>query len=169
VLVIVAWAYNPYEFWTVLKAIRRQGWEFKVISTDPVIEEERTVNERFKVDTVEDFNLDEIKDYAAMVLVSGSPIPTEKFYFNQETRDIVIAFNKLERPIAAMCAMVPAIRYVLEGKRVTAFPTTKVLSLLKREGAIITDNSLEVDGYIITAQHEEVIDEMMSEVIRRIQ
>lgn len=166
VLVITSWAYNPYEFWSVLKTIRQQGWEFTVISTDSIIEEEQTRNERFKVRTIKEFEIDEIKDYSAVVFVSGNLVTTEKFYFNQKAREIVLEFNRQGKVIAAMCAIVPVIRYVLDGKRVSAFPSLKIFSLLKREGAIVTSNSLEIDGNIITIQHEEVIDEMMNELVR---
>lgn len=165
---IAAWAYNPSEFWATLKAIRKEGWEFEVISTKPVIEEERTRNERFKVRTLNEFSLDEIKSYAGLTFVGGNPRTVEKYFYDPKTRLIVEAFNQLRRPIAAVCATVPSIRHIAKGKRITAFPSSKTLSLLKRTGAIISDNSLEVDGNIITAQHEGVIERMMEELIKQV-
>ena len=168
VLVMTAWAYNPFEFWTILKNIQNENWEFKVISTNSVIEEEKTANERFAVDTLENFDIETIKEYDGLVLSGGNFICVSKYYYDPYARNIVLEFNKLNKPLAAVCATVPIMRYVLKGKKATAFPTTKVLSLLKNAGVIVTNNTLEVDGNCITAQHEEAADQMMKEFISKI-
>lgn len=151
-----------------MKAVRKEGWDWMVLSSEDVIEEERTANERYRVTKIGEFDVGTISDYCGLILISGAPIPTEKFYYDMTARHIVVEFNRLEKPIAGMCAMVPVMRYVLKGKRATAYPSNKVVNLLKQGEAIITEKSLEIDGRYITAQHEEAVDVMMDEFIRQV-
>jgi len=171
VLVICAWAFNPHDMWTILPALKRAGLGFEVISSKGIVEEEEARVEKprkFRVRTLDEFDIGEVEDYDGLIFVSGHRITRERLYYDVKVKHIVLTFDRQNKPIAAPCAMVPCMRYVLKDQKCTVFPLTICVSLLKRAGAEVLDESLVISGRYITAQTEEVVERMVDEFIRKV-
>ena len=166
ILLIVAWAYNRRELWLTLKWIKDNGWKWDIISAKGFIEEERTAAERFTCGKLSEFTIDRVADYDGLVVISGARTTIEFLYYDNHTRNIVKEFGKRNTPIAAMCCAVPAIRDLVDGKTVTVFPSTRTIPILRKAGAIISDESIEIDGNIVTAKTDEITERMMEEFVR---
>ncbi len=161
ILVIVAWAYNPYEFWKTLKAIKHEGWGWEVLSTKEIIEEEQTRRERFKVRHIDTFEIKEVKFYDGLIFVSGNPIATAKYYYHERAQAILKEFDRQEKPIAAMCLGVPIIRKVLKGRKATWFPVPQTTPLMEQAGVMFANKSIVVDGRYVTIYDQEGIENLM--------
>ncbi len=94
-----------------------------------------------------------VSNYEAVVFIGGAGA-TE--YFDDPTAiHLASQAATVNKPLAAIC-IAPSILAnagVLQGKRATSWPGEK--SNLTRNGAIFTDNGVEVDGFIITAAGPE--------------
>jgi len=168
VLVICPWAFNPGEMWPTLRSLKAEGVHFEVASTKSIIEEERARTEtprKFRVKTLDEVDANE---FDGLIVIGGHRIPREKLYYDTTVRAIVEAFERQNKPIAAICAAVPVIRYILKGRRCTVFPYSKCIVMLQREGAIIEDASIVEDGNVITAQSESCIEAMIERFVRKL-
>ncbi len=170
ILVISVWAYNPVELWATLKAIRKQKWKFKILSTKPIIESEVAHSEGkieyFKVDTLDDLTLDQMRKYDGLVFVSGHRIPTKRLLYNEKVLKIVKMFFDDDKPIAAPCVSVPVLRFVMKGRTVTAYPWAEVHNLLRSCGVEVKPDAVVVDGKIVTCRSMAEVDLMMEEFVK---
>lgn len=96
--------------------------------------------------------VDEINaaDYALLYLPGGkAPASLRE---NEEVLEIVRAFQKANKPIAAIChgPQILAAADVIKGKRIAGWP--EIQSELEDAGAIFVDEALVIDGQFITAR-----------------
>jgi len=170
VLIITAWAYNPVEMWGTLKPIRKNRWGFKVLSTKRIIESEIAYSQRgveyFTVETLTDLSLDQMREFDGLIFVSGHRIPTKKMLYDERVFEIVKAFFDDDKPIAVPCVSVPVLRFVMKGRKVTAYPWSVVHNLLKSFGVIVLKDAVVVDGKIVTCRSMAEVDVMMEEFVK---
>lgn len=149
VLVITARRFNGHEFWVGVGALTARGISYDVVSTDKVLQDEKT-RERVSVKMTLDGPFD--VEYDGLMVTSGNPKDTTLLWWDKRVREIVSWFA--DKPVAAICAAVPAIRYIAEGKQVAAFPLVSAKELLRTAGAELSTKSLVLDGKIVTAEHQ---------------
>jgi putative intracellular protease/amidase len=148
VLVCTVKQFNGHELWAALATLQKHGIEFEVVSQEYIIRDE-VDGKRHKV--VRLWN--EVHDtFDGIMVVSGDPRWTEKMWKDRYLERIV---RKHEgKPVAAICASVPAIRYVTAGKKVSTYPLIRAKQLLQDAGAILTNMSLCVDTPVVTAENQ---------------
>lgn len=153
VLICVSKRYNSCEFWITLGYLQKQKIEYHILSQDLTISNE-SGQQRFKVQgLVKDYPIEDLKNYAALIFISGNPQDTEIYWHDPHVEALVAMAIKLDIVIAAICAAVPAIRLAVRNKNVAHFPLQRATELLRVAGANITFKSFEVDGKIITAEN----------------
>jgi putative intracellular protease/amidase len=147
--------FNPKEFWTTFKTLKRRGHKFRVASFMPVIHEEYDSNHTYKPDLL----IEEVasEDYDALIMTSGEPRLSKKLWTDLDVHRVVTQL-KANSPIAATCSAVPAIRYVAEGKHVSVFPLQEARDLITKAGGILSRTSVTVDGFLITSENEMMAD-----------
>lgn len=150
VLVLTVSKFNGHELWVGLGHLVKRDHEFVLASTADVLVDETTgkyTRSQVLFDDLESFD-----EYDGLMVVSGDPKETGKLWTNPKIEQIVNEFS--ERPVAAICAAVPAIRSITEGKRVAFYPLVRARQLLRDSGAILTTLSLCVDGNLVTAESQ---------------
>ena len=91
------------------------------------------------------------EDFDAIIFVGGSG--SEIFFENPAAHLLAKKAFESEKILAAICAA-PAILAragILKNKNATVFPSPDLEKILKKGGANLTKNEIEVDGKIITA------------------
>jgi len=162
VLVVVSRRYNPGEFWHSLKALKRRGHTFDVVSSAYTITSEvkNTPNKlSMLIGDVTSMN-----KYMGILIISGNPADTELFWHHTGCLSLVEQANAQGKVVAAVCSAVPTIRYAAKGKRVSVYPLIKSQILLEDAGAILSGVSLSTDGNIITAENEQMTDMWIANV-----
>lgn len=92
----------------------------------------------------------ELPEDAAMVVLPGGSVGTDNLKKSDMIAAVLDEARRRDIYIAAICAA-PTVLYkagLLEGRRVTAFPTVQS----QLQGAQVTAGACEVDGKIITAR-----------------
>jgi protease I len=112
--------------------------------------------------------LDEIKenDYDGIIFVGGTG--SQNLFTNKSAIKLVQEFYKNKKVIGAIC-LAPGILAnagILNGKKATCFYSAS--DILKKNGAIYTGNSVEIDGNIVTGNGPEVAEEFGKEILRLI-
>lgn len=155
ILVVCSRRYNGHELITALGIVVKAGLEFEVVSSGTRLVDEVT-NKANKIRrTIDDVDPAEFSDtFKGLMIVSGNPQDTEKFWVNPKVLKLVEEADNQELPIAAICAAVPTIRYAAKGKRVSFYPLVRAAQLLTEAGAILTTLSFNVDGRIVTGEHQ---------------
>jgi len=99
-----------------------------------------------------------------MLFLPGGKAP-DKLKHIPEVLDIVRAFHKDRRPIAAIChgPLILAEAGVLEGRRATCY--WKVAEKIEKAGAIYEDSPVAVDENIITSREPVDLPEFMKRVV----
>jgi len=100
--------------------------------------------------------LNEVKesDYDGIIFVGGTG--SESLFDNNEAKKLASEFYKNKKVVGAIC-LAPGILAnagILKGKKATCFPSAS--GILKKNGAIYTQNPVEIDGNIITGVGPEV-------------
>lgn len=99
---------------------------------------------------VPDILIDEVNidDYDAVIFVGGSG--ANEYWENEKAHEIAKKAYEKSKVIGAICiAPVTLARAgLLKGKKATVYPSE--IENIKKEGAIYTGNSVEVDGKIVT-------------------
>lgn len=150
VLIIIAACYNGNELWPLLKALKRYGHTWTLASDTLVIREEGAPK-AYHVDT----RIDEVKyTHDGLVFISGNPQDTYAHWTDSDCNRLVRKAAKLEHPMAAICASVPALAPALRGVKVSAYPLQSVLWELEVAGAVYMPVSLYTDKNIATAENE---------------
>jgi len=110
---------------------------------------------------VEDANAD---DYEYIVIVGGPGSPSLLNY--PEVLDLV----SNAKNTAAICLgpMVLAKAGVLEGKRATVFKTSESVAALEEGGATFVDQSLVVDGSLVTANSPQAAEQFGEKLVEMI-
>ena len=90
-------------------------------------------------------------DYDALVIVGGSGSPKLADY--PEVLDLVRRFNQQEKLIGAICLgpYILARAGILEGRKVTLFPSDFALAEVRRNGGEYLEEDVVVDGNLVTA------------------
>ena len=99
---------------------------------------------------IEDVNVD---NYDCVVFVGGAGASV--YFDDDKVQDIAVKANEQGKIVAAIC-IAPSILAnagILEGKRVTAFPSQE--ANLEEKGASYTGESVTVDGHIVTGNGPE--------------
>lgn len=152
-LIIVSEFYNGHELFVTLHELLEAKYKWTILSSKEIIEDEVT-HKLFKIDgTYFDTKVD-VKEYDLLFVVSGALKPTKAHWTNPIVQDIVKRFFEADKVIAGICCSSPTVRVAANGKRVARFPLVAADELLKDAGAILTGKSVEVDGKLITAEHQ---------------
>ncbi len=160
VLVVVAQHYNPRELWPALKILQAGGIQVDIVSTGYIISNEEDASEAHKISlTVDDIHGFKGKDYAGLMVISGNPKDTEKYWKDTHVQRLIIEINNLNRPLAGICAAVPALAPAVKGKKVSYFPLIKSREILTMAGAILQEVGLTMDANLITAENEWMTEE----------
>jgi putative intracellular protease/amidase len=155
VFVVVAKRYNGHELWTALGIIQKAGHTFEVVSTQTEIEDERDGRPNTIQRTLDDvLPIDVCYNFDGFMIVSGNMKDTEAYWTDSRVLDIIEGFNRLGKPVAAICCSVPTIRLIARGKRVSYYPLVRSRLLLREAGAILTGVTCSVDGQLVTAEHQ---------------
>ena len=152
-LIIVSKFYNGHELFVTLKELKDAKFEWTVLSSELVIEDEVT-HKMFKIDGKYNEVKVDVDEYDILFVVSGAFKPTKAHWKDPVVLGIVKRFYDAGKVMAAICCSVPTIRIAVSGKRVARFPLIEEDDLLKQAGAILTGKSVEVDGKVITAEHQ---------------
>jgi putative intracellular protease/amidase len=152
VLVLTVNKYNGHELWSGLGILQSRGHTFKIASTTLLIEDETTGGYNRAHMVWNDLKKQDLEEYDGLMIVSGDPKQTEKMWKDHQIEFLV--GNFAEQPVAAICAAVPAIRYITAGKRVAFYPLVRARQLLGDAGAILTALSVCVDANLVTAESQ---------------
>ena len=128
-----------------------------IVSTGLVIQSEEDKSKAHRLErTVDDLQDVDPKWYSGLMIISGNPKDTENYYTHHTVVHLVTELHKLKRPLAGICAAVPALAPAVKGRKVSWFPLQKSRNILVSAGAILTEVGLSVDGHLITAENEWV-------------
>jgi len=150
VLVCTVRRYNGHELWQGLATLLERGHTFEITSTAEVIMDELSGKANRVSRTWDEVALDE--EFDGLMIVSGNPKDTANLWVDDKIRQLVEAYGA--KPVAAICAAVPAIRYVASGKRVAFYPLIRSRQLLGDAGAVLTHLSVCVDQNLVTAESQ---------------
>lgn len=153
-LIVAANRYNGHELWCSLGVLKQNNIESTVIAREPVISDEITgfaVNTHFTLDT---FDIENLKDYACLIFISGNMSDTEAHWKDQRILTLVREAMKLNILIGAICCSVPTIREAAKNKRVSYFPLHRSRDLLREAGAILSTLSISIDDKLVTAENQ---------------
>jgi len=124
------------------------GYECKVASITTGVAQ-GMLGARVKPDlAVKDARID---DYDLVVVVGGPGSP--ELASHEEVMSLLRAAKEKNKVIGAICLgpMILAKAGVLEGRKATVFKTSESLSALESGGAVLVDQSVVVDGRVVTA------------------
>lgn len=105
-----------------------------------------------------DLNVDEVSanDYDALLLPGGQMNP-DILRMNDRVMELIREFNTANKPIAAIChapwLLIEA--GIVSGKTVTAWPSVR--TDLRNAGAMVVDQTVAVDGNLITSRNPDDI------------
>lgn len=147
ICIFFATGYEEIEALTVVDLLRRTGIDTEMVSVTGETEVTSSHGIRVKMDKL----FEEI-DFAQvdMIVLPGGMPGTKNLEAHQNLMKQLDAFYKAGKDIAAICAA-PSIlghRGMLQGKRACAYPEYASHLL----GALVTQNSTETDGNIITGR-----------------
>lgn len=149
ILELLADGNETIELLTVVDYLRRAEIEIDMVSTTGNINLETSHGIKYQADyLLEDINPDEYDG----VYIPGGTKGAESLRDNEKVIEIIKNFNKEGKLIAAICAgpIVLDKAGVLEGKKVTSFPTIK--EELTNIGQYIDDEIVVTDGNITTSR-----------------
>src|ERR1700752_735459 len=154
VLAVVSRRYNGNEFWISLQVLGTAEIQVDVCSTNLIIRDEvKDTAHRIKM-LVSDLASVSGADYDGITVISGNPMDTEKYYTDVHVQRLIKELDDLGKPLAGICAGVPALAPAVRGKKVSWFPLQKSREILTAAGAILTDVGLTVDQNVVTAENE---------------
>ena len=104
--------------------------------------------------------------YDGLVVIGGAGSP--KLVDYPEVLNLIKRFNEQKKPIAAIClaGYVLAKAGILKGRNATVFPSDFALAEYRRHGVKYSDESIVVDGNIITAVGPEVAEEFGKQIVK---
>jgi protease I len=107
-----------------------------------------------------------INDYALIVVVGGSGAP--ELANHPEVLNLLSQAKNNDKKITAICLgpMVLAKAGVLQGKQATVFSAPESLAVLEQGGAIFVDQSVVVDGNVVTANGPGAAAEFGNELVK---
>lgn len=149
ILELLADGNETIELLTVVDYLRRAEIEIDMVSTTGNINLETSHGIKYQADyLLEDINPDEYDG----VYIPGGTKGAESLRDNEKVIEMIKDFNKEGKLIAAICAgpIVLDKAGVLEGKKVTSFPTIK--EELTNIGQYIDDEIVVTDGNITTSR-----------------
>ena len=102
--------------------------------------------------------------YEAVVFIGGGGASV--YFEDEEVHQLVMKFYENGAVVAAICIAPSTLANsgILYGKRSTAFPTEQ--AHLVSEGAIWTENDVEVDGRIVTANGPAAAQKFANEIVK---
>jgi len=153
-LVLVSRRYNYTELWVTLKMFIARGHTFEIASTHQVIRSETSTDYNRVQRLVSE--VPSMKGFDGIVIISGNPEDTEKFWYDRHVQDLVQEASRTDLTIAGICAAVPAIRPAVRNKKVSYYPLIRSRDLLTEAGALLQTTSLSTDGRVVTAENESV-------------
>ena len=166
VLVLVASNFNGHELFVTLHHLLEAEFKTTVIALEEIIEDELTAERLHVHSTVDEFDMATLPEYEAFIASSGAPKWCKQHQNHPKVLSIVDWFVENDKILSAYCLSVPVIRAALQGKRTACFPLNAVVDVLTRAGAILTGNSLETDGNVVTAETQMSTQNSIQEVIR---
>ncbi len=148
VFVIMAKGFEEMELVITVDILRRAGVEVKTVSLDKTTEP--VIGSR-KIPIVPDETIDSVKaeDFDMMILPGGAE-GTERLGKDERVMAMLKKFNKLDKPIAAICAAPTVVvkAGLGAGKTMTSHPSTEA----GMTGAIYRQDRVVVDGKLITSR-----------------
>ncbi len=154
VLIVVARRYNGHELWVTLGTLQERGHTFEVISTETTIADEVTLQRNIIERTINDVDPSEIKEFDALMIISGNMKDTELYWTHKRVLAYVDEVVRLDYPLAAICCSVPTIRAAVDGKKVSYYPLHRSRDILRQAGATLQNIAMTVDGKLVTAEHQ---------------
>ena len=155
-LIVVANHYNGHELWCSLGTLKKNNIKCTVIARAPIISDEITgfaIETHFTLDA---FDIENLKDYACLLFISGNMADTEAHWKDSKILSLVHKAIELKILIGAICCSVPIIREAARDKRVSFFPLLRARDLLREAGAILSTLSVTIEDKLITAENQMV-------------
>jgi protein deglycase len=147
VFVHLADGFEEVEAITPVDVLRRAGCQVTTVS----ITGKKEVTSARGITVLAD-KLFEDADYklADLIVFPGGQPGSDNLGKHERLKKVIQEFNQQGKMISAICAapLVLAGAGILKGRRVTCFPGTEP----RLQGAICTENSVEVDGNIVTGK-----------------
>ncbi len=144
--------FEEIEALTVVDLLRRDQIPIKMVS----ITGNEVVSGSHDIKVITDCGIEEVDLSSASMLVLPGGMPgTETLYACEKLREMLLAFHKTNRPIAAICAapMILGRLGILEGKKATCYPgcegDLKGASYVKEE--VVTDGNITTSRGMGTA------------------
>jgi len=146
--------FNVVELRAVTKVLKREGvdYDIRALKKEIWAEDMSVAVELSGVisDVWEEGNW--TQKYDIVFATSGEPKRKRILTEDSRARDIIKGMYGVEKVVAAICATVPILVDIVEGKRVTCYDSHSVKGPLKRAGAILDMRTVVIDGKVITAQ-----------------
>lgn len=95
--------------------------------------------------------------YRALAVAGGAGAPVH-LWDSEPLRALARAVHDAGKPVGAICLAPPVLARagLLSGRRATAYPTRRAILELKRGGATYVEESVVLDGMVVTARGPEV-------------
>lgn len=147
VLILVEQAYEDLELWYPKIRLEEEGMRVVVAGPDRI----RYVG-KYGYPCMPDATLDQVRadDFDALVIPGGwAP---DKLRRLPVVLELVRAFDRARKPIAMIChaGWVPVSAKILKGRKVTG--VSAIRDDLENAGAVFTDQSVVVDGNLISSR-----------------
>jgi len=162
-LVIAGKDFNEDEYLVVKKIFEREGFKIFITSDAQSL---CVGNRGMKVRAdVSFFNMKE-SNFAAVVVIGGNGI--KKYWDNLQLHNLVIAFNKANKIVAAICSgpIVISRSGILTDKKATCYQND--IEELKRDGVEYIDIPVVFSKNIITAQDVSAAQEFSQTIAERL-
>lgn len=145
--------------YTKTKALLESKGHTTTLITTQSTKQVQGLNHTDKADTfTADLLIGEAKaaDYDALVLPGGT-VNADALRINKDAQALVKAFYQANKPVAAIChaPWILVDTELAKGKTVTAYET--IAADLKNAGATFQDNSVVIDGHLITSRKPDDI------------
>ena len=159
--------FEQAEYEAVNNQLKEKGYKTILITTN---EEKKEVQGMQKdVNKGDTFTADifakdaEPTDYNALVLPGGT-VNADTIRGNKEAHNIINAINNAEKPLAVICHAAWALinTGIAKGKTLTAYHTLQLD--LENAGAKFVDESVQIDGNLITSRNPDDIDNFVAAI-----
>ncbi len=149
IAVLLAEDFEDSEYQQPVEALKRDGHQVEVLATS---RSESLTGKRgnVKVDADAEISSRKPEDFDALLIPGGySP---DHLRIDQHAVDFVRRFDKLKRPLAAIChgpqLLIEA--DITRGRTVTSWPSVR--TDLRNAGAVVVDQDVCEDGHLITSR-----------------
>lgn len=159
--------FEQVEYEAVNKQLKDKGYKTVLITTS----DNKQVQGLNHVEKGDTFTADvfakdaKAEDYDALVLPGGT-VNADELRGDKEAHRIINSFNDAAKPLAAIChaPWVFINTGIAKGKTLTAYKTLQ--NDLENAGATFVDQSVQIDGSLITSRNPDDIDNFVEAIDR---